>query len=272
MPFMQESGKHNVVVITGAGSGIGRALSRKFGRSGSNLGLIDMDGPSVSTLADELSGNETEALAVECDVSDQQAAEEAIQGIIRRFGGIDVLINNAGITQRGAFVENRMSVYRRVMDVNFFGSLYCTNAAMDSLMRRKGSIVVMESIAGVSPLVGRTGYCASKHALHGFFTSLRCEVRSSGVHVMIVCPGFVETNLQDRALGSDGKVAGRRRAIVGKQTTPEQVAEDVYKGILKKKPLLVLTPIGKLGYWINRLSPGLYERLMTRKFREEISR
>ncbi len=158
------------------------------------------------------------------------------------------------------------------MEVNFFGSLHCTQAAIDSLIERQGMIIVIESLAGVSPLLGRTGYCASKHALHGFFTSLRSEIRETGVHIMLVCPGFVKTNLQTRALGGDGQVTTHPQSMVGKPTSAEKVAADIFKGAQKRKPLLVLTPIGKLSYWISRLAPTLYERLMARQVKEELIR
>jgi short-subunit dehydrogenase len=161
-------------------------------------------------------------------------------------------------------------VYRKVMDVNFFGSLYCTAAAMQSLIARKGVIIVIESLAGVAPLLGRSGYCASKHALHGFFTSVRSEVRDAGVHVMIACPGFVKTNLQTRALGGDGEVTRHPQSMVGKPTTAEHVAEAIFKGTLKRKHLLVLTPVGKLTYWLSRLAPVIYERIQARQLRDEL--
>nr|WP_291462959.1 SDR family NAD(P)-dependent oxidoreductase [Desulfobacula sp.] len=131
-------------------------------------------------------------------------------------------------------------------------------------------IIVNESIAGVAPLLGRTGYSASKHALHGLFTSLRCELRHKGVHVMIVCPGFIRTHLQTRALGSDGKIATHDQTIIGKEDTPENVARQIVKAIAKKKNMVVLTFMGKFGYYISRLSPLLYEHLMTRQFRKEL--
>lgn len=259
------------VVVTGAGSGIGAAICRRFAGPGVSVGMMDLDEAAAESVGKEVSASGAEVRVFTCDVSDRSDCEDAIGRIIHQFGGIDVLVNNAGITQRGPFTENRISVYEKVMAVNFFGSLYCTKAAIHSIMERKGSIIVMESVAGVTPLVGRTGYCASKHALHGLFTSLRCEIRKSGAHVMTVCPGFVATNLQDRALGANGGIASHSRSLVGRQTTPEQVAEAVYQGTLKRKPMLVLTPMGKVGYWISRLAPNLYERIMTQQFRDEIS-
>jgi short-subunit dehydrogenase len=158
------------------------------------------------------------------------------------------------------------------MDVNFFGSLHCTKYAISHLIARKGAIVVIESLAGVAPLLGRTGYCASKHALHGLFTSLRGELIDSGVHIMIVCPGFVQTQLQTRALGGDGRVTRHPQSTVGRQDLPDQIAAAVYRGLLKKKNLMVLSPVGKLAYWMSRLAPNFYERLMARQLKSELMR
>ncbi|MBW2048702.1 MAG: SDR family NAD(P)-dependent oxidoreductase [Deltaproteobacteria bacterium] len=154
--------------------------------------------------------------------------------------------------------------------MNFFGSLYCTKAAIRSIVERKGLIIVNESIAGLAPLLGRTGYSASKHALHGLFTSLRSEIRGSGAHVMIVCPGFVKTNLQARALGGNGQVTKHPQSTVGSQSTPEEAAEAIFRGAMRRKHLLVLTPVGKISYWISRISPILYERMMARQLRSEL--
>lgn len=272
MSMANRSFKNKIVVVTGAASGIGAAICRRFAREGARIGLLDMDEAGVNAAAETLSATGTDAVAIRCDVVNQDECTAAMKAIIDRFGGIDVLVNNAGITQRSAFVDTQISVYRRVMEVNFFGSLHCTKAAMDSLIERRGIIIVIESLAGLTPLLGRTGYCASKHALHGFFTSLRSELRNSGVHIMLVCPGFVETNLQTRALGGDGQVTAHPQSMVGKPVAAERIADDVHRGALQKKPLLVLTPVGKLTYWLNRFVPTLYERLMARQLREELLR
>ena len=264
--------KNKIVVVTGAASGIGAALCDRFAREGASIMLLDRDEAGVKAAADKLRASGVDAEGYRCDVVREEECTAVIEQVIERCGGIDVLVNNAGITQRSAFVDTETSVYRRVMEVNFFGSLYCTKAAVDSLIKRKGVIIVIESLAGVSPLLGRTGYCASKHALHGFFTSLRSEIRDSGVHVMLVCPGFVETNLQTRALGGDGQVTTHPQSVVGKPTTAEKVAADIFKGVQARKALLVLTPIGKLSYWISRLAPILYERIMARQVKDELMR
>ncbi len=213
-----------------------------------------------------------DAIGIGCDVAREMECEAAIQSIIAHYGGIDVLVNNAGITQRSAFVDTKVAVYRQVMDVNFFGSLHCTKSAIASLIERKGAIIIIESLAGVAPLLGRTGYCASKHALHGLFTSLRAELIGSGVHIMIVCPGFVKTQLQTRALGGDGRVTRHPQSTVGGQDSPARVADAICQAMLKKKSLLVLSPVGKLTYWLSRIAPGLYERLMARQLKSELIR
>lgn len=262
--------KHKVVVITGGASGIGLATGWKFASAGAKIGILDMDPNALAICQSELSQAGHEVLAVACDVTSQEACESAIQQIIDHFGGIDVLFNNAGITQRGSFVNTRISVFQKVMEVNFFGSLYCTKAAINSLIERKGLIIVNESVAGLTPLLGRTGYSASKHALQGLFSSLRCELKHKGVHVLIVCPGFIKTNLQTRALGSDGNIARHPQSTIGKQDTPEHAAEIIFMGAEKEKHLMVLTAIGKLGYWVSRLAPAFYERMMTKKFISEL--
>jgi len=260
-----------VVVVTGAASGIGAAVCRKFACEGAAIGLLDMDAKGIRQFETELKARGTQTVAFTCDVTREKECESSIKKIIKRFGGIDVLVNNAGITQRGAFVDTQISVYKKVMDVNFFGSLYCTKAAIHSIISRKGQIIVIESIAGIAPLLGRTGYSASKHALHGLFTSLRSEIKDSGSHVMIVCPGFIKTNLQTRALGPDCKVTKRPQSTLGKQDTPENVADAIYKGAVKRKHLLVLTLVGRIGYWVSRVAPIFYEKQMAKKLRSELN-
>lgn len=264
--------KNRIAVITGGASGIGQAISRTFAAHGAKVGLLDSDQSGLKAAAADLSARGFEARGICCDVAREAECETAMHTLIAHYGGIDILVNNAGITQRSAFVDTEVAVYRKVMDVNFFGALHCTKFAIASLLERKGSIIVIESLAGVAPLLGRTGYCASKHALHGMFTSLRAELIGSGVHIMIVCPGFVKTRLQTRALGADGRVTGHPQSTVGRQDSPARVADAVYRAMLKQKKLLVLSPVGKLAYWLSRLAPGLYERMMARQLKAELNR
>ena len=264
--------KNKIAVVTGAASGIGAAISSAFAAKGARLGLLDIDEAAVKAAAGELASGGRDAIGFGCDVARQTECETAINAIVEHYGGIDILVNNAGITQRSAFVDTKVSVYRQVMDVNFFGSVHCTKFAIASLIERKGAIIVIESLAGVAPLLGRTGYCASKHALHGLFTSLRAELIGSGVHILIVCPGFVRTQLQTRALGGDGRVTHHPQSTVGRQDSPERVADAICRAMLKKKNILVLSPIGKLTYWLSRIAPSLYERIMARQLKTELIR
>lgn len=260
-----------VTVVTGGASGIGAAIARKFGTMGSRIALLDLDGKDVLREAEELKSLGIEAIGLKCDVSSEKQCFSAVKKVIETFGGIDILVNNAGITQRSVFTMTDMSVYKKIMDVNFFGSVYCTKAAISSLLERKGVIVVTTSIAGIAPLLGRTGYSASKHALHGFFESLRSEVKFRGVHVMMLCPGFTRTNLQSKALDGDGSLNTKERSIAGNEATPESVADAVYRGVIKRKRELILTPIGKLTSLVIRFFPSFYEKMMIRSVKAEFT-
>jgi len=264
--------ENKVVMVTGGASGIGLALCRRFGRDNAKIALLDLEQQAITRTIEELTASGIDAFGQACDVSSEAACQQAAEAILSRFGGVDVLINNAGITQRDAFIDTDVSVIKKVMDVNFFGSVYCTKAVLESLLERKGQIIVIESVAGIAPLLGRSGYCASKHALHGFFTTLRTEIRAKGAHVLIVCPGFVKTNLQSRALGGDGQVTQHPQSTIGSAITPERVADEIYASAVRRKPLLVLTVAGKLGYWVSRIAPVLYERIIERQFRSELER
>jgi len=264
--------RDKIVVVTGGASGIGRATAMRFAMAGTKTALLDFDVKTLEKTAGEFAGKGFPVFTRKCDVSDQEEVTAAIEAVIDHYGGIDILFNNAGITQRSSFVATDVSVYRRVMDVNFFGAVYCTRAAINSIIERKGMIIVTSSIAGVAPLIGRTGYCASKHALHGFFETLRCEIADNGAHVMIVCPGFTTTSLQTRALDGDGSVTRHPQSTVGKQYTAESVAEEIFKGALKRKPTLVLSPVGKISCYMVRFVPRFYERIMSKRIKKEIER
>jgi len=262
--------ENKTVLITGGASGIGLATAREFAQAGANVVVVDMDAGGIDAVTAEFQANRWRILGLPCDVTDQDACRQAVAAACRAFGGIDVLFNNAGITQRSLFENTQVKVVRTVMEVNFFGAVYMTKAALPSLLKRRGTIVVNESIAGVAPLLGRCGYAASKHALHGFFTSLRCELAAKKVHVMIICPGFIQTNLQTRALGGDGLVTTRPQTRLGRQQTPAFVAARIRKGVEQNRSMIVFTLVGKIGYLISRLSPALYERLMTWQFKSEL--
>jgi NAD(P)-dependent dehydrogenase (short-subunit alcohol dehydrogenase family) len=185
--------------------------------------------------------------------------------VLETWGRIDVLVNNAGAVHRSAFADTDVEVYRKVMDVNFLGSLHCAKAALPSLLRSKGLIVVTSSIAGVAPLYGRTGYAASKHALHGLFESARSELAESGVRVLMVCPSFTRSPFEGHAMGADGAPAGTQRSMTGRLAEPEEVADAVVEAAGKGRQLLVLSVTGKLAYYLSRMAPRFYQRAMVKR-------
>ncbi|MBN1103395.1 MAG: SDR family oxidoreductase [Deltaproteobacteria bacterium] len=261
-----------VVVITGAAGGMGRALSLRFGRAGARLGLLDIEEKLLGALVRELSASGVDALGLPVDVTEEAACDQAMSRVVEHFGRVDVLVNNAGITHRSAFALTDMKVYRRVMDINYFGSLHCAKAALGQLIRNRGLIVVVSSIAGFAPLLGRTGYAASKHALHGFFDSLRAELQGTGIAVTIVCPGYTATGIEKSALGEDGSPTTHPQSRVGKMARPEQVAEAILRAASREKRLVILSTVGRLTRIMTRVCPSLYERLMARSLRSELDR
>jgi NAD(P)-dependent dehydrogenase (short-subunit alcohol dehydrogenase family) len=269
---MQREFNHKIVVVTGAAGGLGLAYARRFGQAGARIAMLDINGPAVTAAAETLRAEGIDTLALACNVGDAAEVVAAMEKVLAHFGEIDVLINNAGISARAAFVQTRLEVFHKVMAINFFGPLYGTKAALGSLTRRKGLIITISSLAGFTPLLGRTAYAASKHALHGLFDSLRSELRGSGVGVLVVCPGFTATGIGTAALDGDGSITRHPQSTVGRPASPAQVAEQVFQAARKNKRLLVLSPAGRIGRIVNKLSPALYEWLMTRAVSSELQR
>jgi len=226
--------------------------------------LLDQREEALDKALNELKDQGYEALTRACDVTDAQACEQVFSSLAQQLGSLDILINNAGISHRSLFVDTDPQVVRRVMEVNFFGSVNCTRAALPWLLESKGVIVAISSVAGFAPLMGRTAYSASKHALHGFFESLRSELADRGVRVLMVCPGFTNTALDKRALNGAGQALDSDRRPVGRQLEPEEVARQVLDAIRRNKRLILPSAIAKLSWWVCRFSPRSYERLMVR--------
>lgn len=262
--------KDKTIVITGAAGGFGQAFARRFGKQGARIGLLDLNRESLNNCVEQLGTEGIESIGHTCDVTNHEQCLEAVNAIKERFGRIDALINNAGVTHRSAFVNTDPEVYRRVMDVNLFGSIYCAKACANDLIENRGMIIVISSLAGFLPLYGRTGYSTSKHALHGFFDSLRTELKSKGVSVLIACPGFADTNFSRTALDGDGTITSHPRSTVGKLSTTDQVADEVFKAATKDKRLLVLSSAGKASRLIIKLWPALYDYLMIRSLKSEL--
>ena len=261
-----------VAAVTGAAGGLGRALCQRLARAGAQLALLDLDGEGVAALADDLTAGGARAFPVTCDITDEAAVREAFARIERELGPLDLLVNNAGIALRASFADTDPAVYRKVMDVNFFGSLHCTKAALPGLRRRRGQIVVISSVAGLAPTLGRTGYAASKYALRGLFDTLRAELRRDGVGVLMVYPVFIDTGLGSKALDGDGSYTEHPQSRVGRQLTSEDAAGAIVDAAARNRRELVLGRVGHITRMINAHFPALYEALMARALRSELDR
>ncbi|MDJ0923327.1 MAG: SDR family oxidoreductase [Acidimicrobiia bacterium] len=258
------------VVITGGGGGLGAALGQEFAYSGANVALLDVDFANAVVAADKI--KQRRAIAIECDVTDREQCRSAIARVHEQLGPIDVLVNNAGLSHRSAFTETDLAVIHRIMDINFWGAVNCTKEALPTLLDRRGVIVVISSTAGFAPLLGRTGYAASKHALHGFFGTLRTELAADHVDVLIAAPSFVDTPLRHHTIGGDGEITDHPQSRVGKMMSPEDVAERIVWAVERRRKSLVLGNVGRLTRVLNALAPSVYERLMTRKLSSELDR
>ena len=261
--FASKVFERKVVVVTGGCSGIGRALVLRFVQAGARPVILDLDGEALDSLVLHLRDHHnSDALGLRCDVADPAAVDRAMAQVLERCGGVDLLINNAGITHRSRFVDTSRAVFQRIMAVNYFGALYCTQAALPSLLRRRGQVIVLSSLSGFVPLHYRSAYNASKHALHGLFDTLRHELEGSGVNVMLVCPGFTATDMHKNALVGDGSVNAQPPVLVGKVASAQDVAEAIYRAALKRRTLLVLSNVGWRARLLARCFPRLFERLL----------
>lgn len=254
------------VVITGAAHGIGAALAERFARDGHAVAVLDRDVEAAAIQTSRLESGGTPVLSLGCDVTSADDCRSAMAKIVDAWGGIDVLINNAGITHIGLVRDTQVEVIRRVVEVNFFGAVHCTRAALPSLLERRGRVVAISSVAGFAPLATRAGYVASKHALQGFFETLRAEHARDGLGVTLVCPSFVSTGIGTRALGADGGAAAAgERSGVEHEVSPEAAADTIYRGVMRGRRLVWVGREARLTWWLWHLLPRLYERLMVRR-------
>jgi NAD(P)-dependent dehydrogenase (short-subunit alcohol dehydrogenase family) len=258
------------VVVTGAGGGLGHAIALRFARAGARIAALDKDATGVGRLQGEIEGRGGQCLALPCDITDPEACARAVAAAVERFGTLDVLVNNAGMSQRSGFAVTDLAVIRRVMDVNFYGAVYCTKAALPHLVAARGLIVAVSSVAGYTPLIARTGYAASKHAMHGFFESLRTEVAPAGVAVMMVCPSFIATRIDRNAIGGDGQPVRHAQLTTGGRLSPGAVADRILDGAGRRRRLLLVGRTAWQAWWLSRFAPGLYEKLMARRLGGEL--
>jgi short-subunit dehydrogenase len=261
--------KDKVVIITGGSSGIGKALAFTFGSRGSKIFITGRNAAELQKTVAEL---QARGIAVAALVADAKVAadnERMAAEVMRVYGRMDVLIANAGISMRALFEEVDLAVIRQVMEINFFGVVYATKYCLPEIKRNKGSIVGMSSIAGYRGLPARSGYSASKFALNGFLETLRTEYLHEDVHVLTACPGFTASNIRTRALVKDGTAQGDSSLDEGKVMTAEEVAEHIYRAVVKRKRQIILTTNGRLAVFLNKWWPWLADRLVYNALKKE---
>ena len=260
-----------IVLVTGGMGGLGESICTGMADQGYTVvATHSPSNKSADAWIAAMRDKGYEFHAVPCDVADYDSCAAAVKRVEESVGPVDVLVNNAGITHRSAFTRTEPAVIRRVMEVNFFGALHCTHAALEDLVARRGMVIGISSVAGFAPLIARTGYAASKHALHGFFDSLRTEVEPLGVKVLLVCPSFISTGIERNALAGDGGPARHPQSIVGTRATPEAMAEKIFRAAEGERRLLLPDRVSRLSWWVSRLAPRCYESLMARKLRQEM--
>lgn len=246
-------------MITGGSDGIGKALIEALIPLGAKVATCGRSHDKIYKLQLEYSNVMLHAMA--CDVSDEQECRDFIESTIETFGGIDILINNAGISMRALFIDSATEVTRKVMEINFLGAVYCTHYALPSILERKGVVVGISSVAGYRGLPGRSAYSASKFALQGWLEALRTEMLHSGVNVMWVSPGFTASNIRHAALDNKGQAMGNNVLDEGTLMTAEECAGYIVRAIEKRKRTLILTFMGKVTVMLNKLFPSLADKL-----------
>jgi len=256
------------VVITGAAGGLGRALVGVFLQEGVKVFALDRDATALAALEQTFPDTRHLAVAV-CDITQPQACTNAITQAVSTWGSVDALVNNAGISHRSLFADTDPAVIRTVMEVNFLGAVYMTHAALPELLARQGVVAAITSVAGYAPLLGRTGYSASKHALHGFFDSLRTEVQDQGVQVTLVSPSFIATGIGAAGLGGTGGAAATARITTGGESAPEDIARHILTALQQGKKQLLPDRTSRLAWWVSKLAPGFYARTMKQRVQAE---
>jgi len=255
--------EEKVVVVTGASSGIGAALSELYARRGYHVVIAARNEEKLNQLAEKLSGEKGSTFPVKTDVSKEVDCKNLIDKTLEKYGKIDILINNAGISMRAMFKDLDLDVIRNLMNVNYWGTVFCTKYALPHLLEQKGSLVGVISIVGHVGLPARSGYASSKFAIRGFLDTLRIEHLKDGLHVLVAAPGFTESNIRNTALTADGKPQGKTPREEGNMMSSMEVAQRIAKAIDKRKRSLILTFLeGKFTVFMNKFFPKLMDKLI----------
>ena len=261
--------KNKVIIITGASSGIGKALAFALAKKGNKLVLAGRNKEKLNAVLQKMNEVNISAISIVTDVCKKEDCKNLINKCITEFGRIDVLINNAGISMRALFNESDLEVIDKVMNTNFWGTVFCTKYALPYLLQSNGSLVGVSSIAGHIGLPERSAYSASKFAMNGFLESVRNENMENDLHVLIACPGFTASNIRKAALTKDGTPQKESPRNEQKMMTAEKVAKNIICAIDCKKDTLTLSINGKFAVWLNRFFPKLAKRLVFDHFKKE---
>jgi short-subunit dehydrogenase len=264
---MNRSLNQKTVLITGASSGIGAACAEAFARRGCRVVLAARNMEAMQRVQARLPAGQSHA--VQADVSQQADCQRMVAEALDRFGTLDVLVNNAGISMRALFRDTDPSVLRALMDTNFWGTVYATHYALPHLLKQKGTVVGVSSIAGYRGLPGRTGYSASKFAMQGFLEALRTEHLPDGLQVLVVCPGFTASNIRNTALNAQGNAQGESPRDESSMMSAEAVAEHLVRGVEQNSRTVILTTQGKMTVFLNKWFPALMDRLVYQHLAKE---
>jgi short-subunit dehydrogenase len=255
----------NVVAITGASKGIGAELARQLAVKGAKLVLAARNEKELEAVAEDCRKAGASVVIVKADVALERDCQAMVAGAVLAFGRLDTLVNNAGVSMWARFEDiEDMSILERIMQVNYMGSVYCTRHALPHLRESRGRIVGIASLAGMVGVPTRTGYSASKHAMRGFFDSLRIELDGSGVTVTMIYPGFVSTGIRENATGPDGKPILVSPVKEGEVMSVEDCARRIVAAIERREREVVMTARGKIGLWLKLVAPGLIDRIAKR--------
>ncbi len=259
--------QNKIIVITGASSGIGKALALGFLTQGAKVALCARNLDKLQEAFSDIDNNNL--LLVAADVSQENDCKDFVQAVLEKWGAIDALINNAGISMRALFEEVELDVLRNLMDINFWGTVYMSKYALPSILKSKGIITGISSIAGYRGLPARTGYSSSKFAMQGFLESLRTEMLHTGVHVMWVSPGFTASNIRNTALSASGDAQKETPLAEDKLMSAEECAERIIKAMTQRKRTVVMTTQGKLAVWLNKWIPSFVDKQVYNLFLKE---
>ena len=259
----------NVVIVTGASEGIGRALCLALAPQRPKLVVVARNAERLESLAGECRKAGAEVLVCPADLTQEGPCREIVEATIEKYGRLDTLVLNAGRTMWALAEEIRdPSVFRDVMELNFFSLVWTTLAALPHLKASRGRIVPVSSLAGLTGVPSRSGYCASKHAVVGFFDSLRIELAGAGVTVTMVCPDFVVSEIHKRALDGAGRPLGETPMQESKIMTSEECAALMVTAMEKRRRMLITSARGKLGRFLKILAPSVIDRLAEKAIRE----